>query len=52
MKIRIVAKVPVLIYKSKQGFERFRKKLSLWLQQRLLKKQIEMYSQNKILLIL
>jgi hypothetical protein len=38
--------VPVLIYKSKQGYERFRKKLSLWLQQRLLKKQIEMYSQK------
>jgi hypothetical protein len=39
--------VPVLIYKSKQGLTKdSEKKLSLWLQQRLLKKQIEMYSQK------
>jgi uncharacterized hydrophobic protein (TIGR00271 family) len=39
--------VPVLIYKSKQGLPKdSEKKLSLWLQQRLLKKQIEMYSQK------
>ncbi|WP_016990551.1 TIGR00341 family protein [Flavobacterium sp. ACAM 123] len=39
--------VPVLIYKSKEGLTASsEKKLSSWLQQRLLKKQIEMYSQK------
>jgi uncharacterized hydrophobic protein (TIGR00271 family) len=39
--------VPVLIYKSKEGLTASsEKKLSLWLQQRLVKKQIEMYSQK------
>jgi hypothetical protein len=39
--------VPVLIYKSKEGLTASsEKKLSRWLQQRLLKKHIEMYSQK------
>jgi uncharacterized hydrophobic protein (TIGR00271 family) len=39
--------VPVLIYKSKEGLTASsEKKLSLWLKQRLVKKQIEMYSQK------
>ena len=39
--------VPVLIYKSKEGLTASsEKKLSRWLQQRLVKKHIEMYSQK------
>lgn len=39
--------VPILVYKSKKEFEKSEKeKLVLWLQQRLSKKQIEIYRQN------